>query len=225
MSKKTSFNYDLLPDVEARRAAKDSAKAIHGLLEKTGQAVVEIGRRLIAVHAALGPATFDAWLRCEFEWNQPLASQYMRAAKAFGDVECLDKFQPTALCMLARGSVTQPVIDEALTIARSGETVTAKKVKGLFETHLVQPVRNDAGKPRTRAGKDSVAQADPGGLSAFQKTLESFATNLDQIARTLPQDARRELAERFLDLAMKLRAVPSEPTTPAKKRKRATTAA
>lgn len=214
-----------MPDVDARRASKDSAKAIHGLLERTGEAVVEIGRRLIAVHAALGPATFDVWVRCEFEWTQPMASQHMRAAKAFGNVECIDKVQPTALFMLARSSVTQPVIDEALTMARAGETVTAKKVKGLFATHLVQPVRNDAGKPRKRTGKDSVAQAAPGNLGAFQNTLESFATNFAQIARTLPQDARKELAERFLDLAMKLWAVQSDPTPTTEKRKRSTAAA
>ncbi|MBA3315286.1 MAG: DUF3102 domain-containing protein [Planctomycetaceae bacterium] len=120
-----AFNYGSLSKTE-RRTAEAEAVRIKGLLEKTGATIVEIGRRLIAVREALGPSKFAAWLAAEFQWQQPMASNYMQAARRFGQAPCLDKFQPHALYELSRSRVPDSVVDKAIEKAVAGELVTLR---------------------------------------------------------------------------------------------------
>lgn len=120
------FNYDAT-EKDVRVFLKDHAKHIHALLEKTSAAIVEIGRRLHEVRKELGPSAFQAWLKGEFRWSQPTASNYMQAAEKFGTLECLDQIQPSALICLARGNVDPRAVEETIKLAEAGEVITRKQ--------------------------------------------------------------------------------------------------
>src|SRR3990172_3209737 len=92
------FNYGVLSS-KARRTAEGHARAIHALLRQTAANIIEIGRRLIEVHDALGSRHYGAWLRSEFAWTQSVASNYEQVARKFANLACVDHFQPSALCI------------------------------------------------------------------------------------------------------------------------------
>lgn len=86
----------------ALKAAREHAEAIHALLAKTSVNVVQIGLHLQAVRNAVGRRHFGAWLKAEFRWTRAVASNYMQVARVFAALDCLDRFQPSALFVLAR---------------------------------------------------------------------------------------------------------------------------
>lgn len=203
-----SFQYDGIKDAALRSKAKASAKEIKLLIRRTGEAVVEIGRRLTEVRASMSAAMFRVWTEVEFCWNQPTVSNYMQAARVFGDLDCLEQFQPSAIVALARKNVPQKVIDEAVGLARGGETVTLSRVKLLLEHAGVQPNNSSAGKhrkPEKAAAALAVATARVDSAESLRQTLDTFVANLDQLAAGMTTDDRNAIADRFLQLAMQLK--------------------
>jgi hypothetical protein len=75
---------------------------IRHLMQDEAANVVQIGLVLCFVRETVGRSHFQQWLRDEFRWSQPQASNFMQAAKVFQHVEFLDRFQPSALVVLAR---------------------------------------------------------------------------------------------------------------------------
>lgn len=225
-----TFQYDGIKDTALRSKAKASAKEIKLLIRRTGEAVVEIGRRLTEVRASMSAAMFRVWTEVEFCWNQPTVSNYMQAARVFGELDCLEQFQPSAIVALARKNVPQKVIDEAVGLARGGETLTLSRVKLLLEQAGVQSTNPSAGKhrkPEKAAAALAVATARVDSAESLRQTLDTFVANLDQLTAGLTTDDRNAIADRFLQLAMQLKGlgVSSAEGTAAPKKRRAALAA
>ncbi|MBX3448199.1 MAG: DUF3102 domain-containing protein [Planctomycetaceae bacterium] len=205
---KVIFQYDVIADKALRKRAELGAKEIKALIQRTGEAVIEIGRRLTEIRESMPAPVFRAWYEVEFCWNQPTVSNYMQAARVFGDLDCLERFQPSAIVALARKNVPQKVIDEAVGLARGGETVTLSRVKLLLEQAGVQSTNPSAGKhrkPERAAAALAVATVRADSAESLRQTLDSFVANLDQLAAGLTPDDRNAIADRFLQLAMQLK--------------------
>jgi hypothetical protein len=138
---------------------------------------VQIGLRLQFVRDRLGREHFQPWLKAEFHWSQSTASNYMRAAKAFAHLDCLVRFQPTALFVLARRRVPVVAREEAIRLARGGVRVTRSIAFEILERHF---------------------QAVPTGSVRMDRLRRSFLKALPKLS---PQDARL-LAEELLSLAL-----------------------
>jgi hypothetical protein len=102
-------------------------------------AVLKIGEALQVVRNSLGPSEFQTWLSEEFDWGQPCASNWMRAAAQFGhlvDDPCLPMFGHTAMYELARGTVPAGARDEAVIAARDGLEITLPVAREIIRRHL-----------------------------------------------------------------------------------------
>jgi hypothetical protein len=118
------FDYGALSE-PVRRDVMQRAAAIHERIAarkvmESAQDVVEIGQRLQIVRDLIGRKLFQSFLKAEFEWSQGSASKSMRAARVFGDVDCLDSFAPSALYVLSTSRVPAAALPEALELARAG---------------------------------------------------------------------------------------------------------
>lgn len=129
-----TFDYGSVP-LSLRKAVREQAAAIQALLAKTAISVVQIGLRLQFVRDRLGRERFGPWVKAEFAWSQPTASNYMRAAKTFGELDCIGQFQPTALFILARKKATVAARHEAIRAARQGQRITKAKAQAIVERH------------------------------------------------------------------------------------------
>lgn len=128
------FDYGQLPSA-IRRDLQQETMAIHSLIEQTIRNIVQIGLRLQLVRDQLGRSSFQNWLSSEFRWSQSVASNYMRVASVFQDVNCLERFQPSALYLLARKRTPDAARQEALRLASSGETITARRADCIVRNH------------------------------------------------------------------------------------------
>lgn len=187
------FNYAALRPQD-RATAQENAAAIKGLVEKTATAVVEIGRRLNEVHDRLGRKFFTPWLKAEFDWSQAVASNYMQAAKRFGDSDCVAQFQSSAIVDLARRMVPAAAIDEAINAAANGQPITRAVARQIISRH--HPERG-----ASLVGRESVTR--------FRSSLKSLAERVDEIIVSLAREELDELIDQLLDVATQLRSARS----------------
>jgi hypothetical protein len=210
---KTSFNYESLKDAKVAKQARESAKQIRLLLQKTAESVVQIGKLMATVRDGMTPVTFLAWVECEFGWVQSVASNYMQAAEKFNDLDCLKQIQPTAIIRLSRKNVPESVINDAVAKARAGEMVTASMVNRMLVAAGHKPTHASAGKPRKPASARSIAHASTASVEQLTSSLDELSRNIG--AMTLAQTEREALAAKFFEMAMSLR-MPVATEAPAK---------
>jgi hypothetical protein len=77
------FDYRELAGDDAARL-RDAAERIRHRIRKQLDDIVQIGRDLIEVKAALPHGQFTRWLAAEFSWTDRTARNYMNVAEAFG---------------------------------------------------------------------------------------------------------------------------------------------
>jgi len=160
----TSFAYsDLAPDTRATVEA--AADRLHVLERKTGEQIIEIGALLIQVKVLLGHGRFGAWIDAEFGWSEPTAQRFMRVVDVFENRQ-IDGFAPSALYVLASGSVPDEIRKEFMAKAEAGEKVTHKDVKARIATKDIEAVRQSMYKPATTfPSRDESETSEP--LSDF----------------------------------------------------------
>jgi hypothetical protein len=173
------FDYALFP-ASVQKSVREQVQTIHGLLARTSVNVVQIGLRLQFVRDRLGRLHFRPWLKAEFAWSQSTASNYMRAAKTFGDLDCLERFQPAALFALARKKVPAACRAEAIRLARRGGRVTKADAVELVERHAPAAERGDGGADRLRR---LLLKAAP---KLSSRDVRRLAEELMELAATLP---------------------------------------
>lgn len=126
----TAFAYsDLTPDT--RTIVEAATDRLHTLERKTGEQIIEMGRELIRVKAALDHGQFGSWIDAEFGWSRDTAQRFMNVAQVFGGREMPHGavFQAKALYALASSNTPQIIRDEFIAKAEAGERVTHKDVK------------------------------------------------------------------------------------------------
>src|SRR6266404_4372497 len=79
----TLFNYAAL-DREIEVAARSDAALIKGLMRRTAEDVVEIGKALNRQKSALGHGNFTNWIELEFDMHLRTAQRMMSVAAAYG---------------------------------------------------------------------------------------------------------------------------------------------
>jgi len=114
------FDYaSLAHDVRVEVGAQTAA--IRELNGKSLAGRIEIGRRLAAIRKAVGRYDFRPLVASCFAWTKSTTSNYTNVARRFGTIElqCLARFDWSALVILSRKTVPQKARDEA--VARAGE--------------------------------------------------------------------------------------------------------
>ncbi len=130
-----AFDYSCIA-TSVRNQVQDETQAIRTLVVSTANNIIQIGLRLQLVRQCMGRQPFQAWLRAEFQWSQSVASNYMRAAAVFANVDCLEHFQPSALYVLARNKASEAARGEALSRARTGELITKSTAEMIVSRHI-----------------------------------------------------------------------------------------
>ena len=115
-----------------QKQTKDDARAIRECSARVATAVIEIGKRLIAVRERLGCGHFLPWVEAEFGWCSRTAYNYIGIAERFGDLDCAAKFQTWALNRLSQRNTPPEAIAKAVEHARAGTFVTARLVRNIL---------------------------------------------------------------------------------------------
>jgi len=186
-----AFDYSTLAGT-LRKQVQEESDAIRHLLVNTVTSIVQIGLRLQFVRRCLGRSYFQAWLAAEFRWSQSVASNYMRAAAVFANVDCIDRFHSGALYILARHRAPEMARSEAVQRARAGEMITAADAQSIVLRH--------GGSPTSKKRNPALR------LSAMIKDLETLIDDLRIEERQL-------CAEQLAALVSKIRSPDADGST------------
>ena len=200
-----AFDYKSIEDTEQRKEVTDHTKKIYAHLERSSLAVVDIGRRLIAVHEMLGMNIFWTWVEAEFQWSRGTASEYMSASRIFGKVDCLKMFNATALYELARQKVPDNAVEDAIAYAETGVRITKAKAKEIIAKYVVAEP-SASSQPGEQPATQSRA---PQGIVYLKQSLDQLRTCMSEISNRLSPDERKSLADDLIEVAMQLRGVQS----------------
>lgn len=129
-----SFDYGML-DAETRIVVQQRTGEIRTLVRKSAQDIIDIGTKLHEVKARLGHGQFGDWLSAEFEWSKDTAGRFMQVAQRFGQIPQIAEFAPSALYLLASPSTPDAAVDEALTRAAAGETISRATAHEIVQEH------------------------------------------------------------------------------------------
>lgn len=129
------FDYSALTS-ESRIVVMQKTSEIKTLIRRSVQDIIDIGTKLIEVKDQLGHGEFGKWLSAEFNWNERTARRFMSVADAFKTDTVSDlKIGAKALYLLAAPSTPDEAREEALEIAKSGETITYTTAKAIVAQH------------------------------------------------------------------------------------------
>lgn len=153
-SPSVSFDYSAI-DSDTAQFIQQQTGEIRVLMRRTTQDIFEIGQKLIVVKERLGYRRFGEWLAAEFAWTDRTAQRFMNVVEAFAQhsdtMSALD-FAPTALYTLAAPSLPQEAREEAITRAKEGEAISAKKAQEIKKKYpsAAKDNRKSATRPSTQ---------------------------------------------------------------------------
>lgn len=125
------FDYSTVPADKAA-SARAAAERIRGRMQLAAESIIEVGRELIQQKKDLGHGNFLAWIDAEFGMSTRTSQNFISVAERFSDkYATVAHLAPTALYALAAPSTPEPVREQVLERAASGEKVTAKEIEKL----------------------------------------------------------------------------------------------
>lgn len=220
MPQKIGFDYSSI-SAEHQQVIAEHAKAITLHMRHSTRSTVDIGRRLIQVRQLLG-SVFLAWIGAEFQWSLATARAYMTLAQRFGDLDCLDYFQPSALLALARKHMPQAAIDQAIACARNGQLITKAFATDLADKAVLaqfaanqqrsfnagnEPLGGPNIRPMTaaRAGGRVEKRGRPTrNIRTLVGSVQTMRQNIQQVYEVMSECDRKSLADDLMELAKQL---------------------
>jgi hypothetical protein len=177
----TLFDYAAL-DRETEVEARSDAALIKGLMRRTAEDVIEIGKALIRQQKALN-RRFQSWIELEFEMSQSAAYRFINVAERFDPKHpTVGRLPLAALYELAAPSTPPEVREEVERRIAAGELVSGVDVRTL------------------KAQYDEVAAK---ALDLARVTDEVREENRDLVAtayRQATQEAERKYGEKIGEL-------------------------
>lgn len=103
---------------------------IRELYQQSVYTALETGRQLLKIKAELvDDRAYRRWIDSELRWGKSTAYQFENVAKKFGNVQNLDKFDVSALYVLAAPSTPDAIREQAIALAESGQRVSHNRAK------------------------------------------------------------------------------------------------
>jgi hypothetical protein len=154
------------PSPEDLQAIAAVTEKIKGLLRRTNEDVVEIGRQLNAIRPLIPERKWQQWLKDEFGMSQPTAYRFMRIAKERGDDiafrgNAIERMDRHALFFLSSPDVSEDVRAEAVNRAAGGEHITEAEARNLVHIERAAKKRfSGKGKAEDKAEGEGKIEAE-----------------------------------------------------------------
>ena len=170
-----SFDYSFLVE-EDLFFVRDRTRKIKQLRRRATQDIIDIGTYLIEVKDKLKHGQFEKWIKAEFEWSGTTAKRFMAVASTFKSTSLVDleNIVNTALYVLASPTTPQEAVEEAISRAKEGETISEQKAKEVRKKHS-----SKSSKQKTISPK---AAEEKGG---FKVDLSDSKSSIEQINKAI----------------------------------------
>jgi len=177
------FEYAAIGDPDVERQVREATVKIR---EMQRAALVDIGRELITVKAALPHGAFLAWVESSFGWSQRTAVNMMQVATEFGSKWETVSHLPTAVIYKLAAPSTPPTVREAVLHLGPGQAVSVRAV-----TELIDRVGSSEKRKKRNAERERIKQEQ----EAYRAKWEDQAEK-DRKQRRKDENAARDAAEK-----------------------------
>jgi len=130
----STFDYAAL-DGAVRVTVEECRDDIRVRGRRMADDLIGIGRALRMAKALLPHGQFGPWLKAEFDWSQQTARRYMQVAEVFPQIAHAERFESTALYLLAAKTTPHEVREEFMAQADAGRSIRAADVKHAVNRH------------------------------------------------------------------------------------------
>src|SRR5690349_9090990 len=130
-----AFNYESL-DEQSREIVLQKTDETHGLMRRTAENILAIGRNLQLVQQHLPEMRYSAWLRAEFGMSRQTAYNYMRVAARFSE-SCKTVLQLPARVLYSLASASDATMEQ-VEAGQIPPTVEALRAAKEAERHARQ---------------------------------------------------------------------------------------
>lgn len=196
------FDYAAL-DPETREFVIERAEKIHRLARMTAAGIVQIGQYLTEVKERLERGEFLKWIGREFNWKQAQAYRFMQVYENVKITNLINlEIDVSALYLIAAPSTPEPVREEALKIAISGEHVTHGTVKKVIAEYNKTGNSDKAVGQLFRAVAEARKEAEslPSPAEARRIAIQTGAHTLDRTGVYQPPITRERQVEFKADM-------------------------
>jgi protein gp37 len=185
---------DVLSAREVEQLVARHTAEIKALIGRNTLNVLAIGEKLLAVKQELKHGPFLTWLEREFDWSVSLADKMMAVAKRFKFVNFTNlPIEPSALYVLAEKKTPEAVVEQALALARKGETITHAKAKVFLKDYRDwEGERVEASAPDVGADEED---ADDGGIDGEAVVAEEAEAGPELAVPEAPAPTEEEPAD------------------------------
>ncbi len=173
----TAFDYATL-DANHARSARGSTEKIRGLMLRTVENIVEIGKELVVIKGVLPHGRFLEWISAEFGWKERMARHFMNVAERFKSANFAEiEMDVSAAYLLAAPSTPEEARQEALKRAEKGERVSHDMAAKLVATH-----KSGKARPRDKPGR-------------VEEPAERLRRTLERYRAAWPAKSMKELVQ------------------------------
>lgn len=189
-----TFNYDQLNN-DTAVFVQNQTSEIRSLIKRTGQDIIEIGRRLIEVKEKLQHGQFKQWLEAEFAWDERTARRFMSVPRAFKTDKLSDlNIAPSALYILAAPSTPQQVKDEVLALAQDGTNITHKVAKEIKEKYTKgRAVDKTKVSPKDNDDVSNTSSANSPETVISKEDIQISSSNRQTVLKVIPKQEANEI--------------------------------
>jgi len=196
------FEYGDL-DADTGRFVQERAERIHNLARMTATGIVQIGQYLTEVKGRLKHGLFLQWVDREFGWAHDTARNFMMVYERFKLRNFRNlEIDVSALYLIAAPKTPEPVAEEVIRRAESGETITHAGARAVIQRFadtgelpninvslpkLIEQRRAAIENPDrfspVRFANHRPPAEDPGRLASLAKEREEVKANSDRAVK------------------------------------------
>lgn len=193
-SAQIAFDYGAVPAPVAVEA-REAAQRIRLRLRRSAEDIIEIGRDLLAVKAALPHGSFLPWIEAEFGMSVRASQRFMQVAEGYaGKYATVAHLEPSALYALASA---EPEVQ-----ARIEEMIAAGEVVRKADVEALRREADAAKLGQTLAAQD--ADASEARVAELQKAdSEARAIELEAISKRIRAEFEAEQTRLAAEAARK----------------------
>lgn len=131
---------------------RGKAEIIGGILRRSADEMVKLGRELLEVRNRIEPGKWEAWIKTTAGLTKTTAFRFIQMAQTFDETFQVGTFTPAALNILIQPETPKAALDLAKRLSEEGHQITGEAARGI----LIQVKPEPSSNPTRVSSRDAI---------------------------------------------------------------------
>jgi|SRR6185295_451368 len=123
---------------------RGKAEIVGGILRRSADEMVKLGRELLEVRNRIEPGKWEAWIKATAGLTKTSAFRFIQMAQTFDETFQIGTFTPAALNILIQPETPKAALDLAKRLSEEGHQITGEAARGILIQVKPEPSSNPA---------------------------------------------------------------------------------